>query len=348
MNNNETHIISEISFEHNKLFHAYKNILHLSNNKCYMNNDFDNELTLFLEKNNKNIESIIYFSLVLKSRLRQKLLNNTFKTINEIDEEIKKETLDVELKLKLEVEKKEIIDLYLNEINETSTIISEHNLFLSMEIKRLKKHFITHKVTPFITDKKDFINQLTKNISTLEIDSEKTKQELNIIRESEALLNKRYFLNLFKSSIPSKSEIEELNIEPNEKNLLSSLIEILNNLFSTLNHGFSYTKIVETRHQLTANYLEQIKQLNQLRNKKQNALFVLKHYYKLIDIDYYLRVFIEQLEQLNKYWNNINLQFYELKNNILLTEDIIIPLFSFLDDFSLYYDTSEKINSNTP
>lgn len=59
-------------------------------------------------------------------------------------------------------------------------------------------------------------------------------------------------------------------------------------------------------------------------------------------------MFIEQLEQLNKYWNNINLQFYELKNNILLTEDIIIPLFLFLDDFSLYYDTAEKISSNTP
>lgn len=348
MNNNEALIISEISFEHNKLFHAYRNILHLSNNKCYMNNDFDNELSLFLDKNNKNIESIIYFSLLLKSRLRQKLLNDIFKTINEIDEEIKKEALDVELKFKLEVEKKEIIDIYLNEINETSTIISEHNLFLSTEIKQLKKQFITHKVTPFIIDKKDSINQLTKSILTLEIDSEKTKKELDIIRESEDILNKRHFFDLFKGSIPLKSEIEGLNLEPKEKNLLSSLIEILNNLFSTLSHGFSYTKIVETRHQLTANYLEQIKQLNQLRNKKQNSLFVLKHYYKLIDIDYYLRVFIEQLEQLNKYWNNINLQFYELKNNILLTEDIIIPLFLFLDDFSLYYDTSEKLNSNTP
>ncbi|MDY3694051.1 MAG: alpha-xenorhabdolysin family binary toxin subunit B [Proteus mirabilis] len=348
MNNNERPTIAELSFEHNKLFHAYRNILHLSNNKCYMNNDFNNEMSLFLERNNKNIENVIYFSLVLKSRLRQKLLNDIFKTINEIDEEIKKGNLDEELVLKLEIEKKEVLDIYLNEINETINIIVEHNLFLSDEIKQLKKQFITHKITPFIIDKKDSINQLTKSILTLEIDSEKTKKELNIIRESEDLLNKRHFFDLFKGSIPLKSEIEGLNLEPKEKNLLSSLIEILNNLFSTLSHGFSYTKIVETRHELTESYLEQVKQLNQLRNKKKNALFVLKHYYKLIDIDYYLKVFIDQLEQLNKYWDNINLQLSTLENNILLTEDIIIPLFSFLDDFSLYYDTSEKLNSNTP
>lgn len=348
MKNNEKLTPEGILFEHNKLFHAHRNILYLSNNKCYMNNDFNNELTLFSERNNKNVERIIYFSLVLKSRLRQKLLSETFKTINEIDKEMKKEHLNVDLKIKLEMEKKEILDIFINEINETKNIINEHSLFFSSEIKKLKTQFITHKVTPFIIDKKNIIKELTKDISTLESQSEKTKYELNIIQESEDILHKRNFFDLFKHSIPLKSEIEKLNIENKEKNLLSSLVEILNNLFSTLNQGFSYTKIVDTRHQLTTLYLEQIKLLNQLKNKKQNARLILKHCYKLIDMDYFLKIFIEQLEQLNKYWDDINLQLSKLKNNASSTKNIIVPIFLFLDDFSLYYDDTEKVNGSIP
>lgn len=343
MNNSEKQVASEILFEHTKLFHAYRNILYLSNNKCYMNNDFNNELTLFIERNNKNIENIIYFSLSLKTRLRQKLLNNTFKVVNEIDNEIKKDSLSIELKTKLEEEKKEILDIFLNEVNETKKIIDEHCLFLSSEINQLKTQFVSDRIIPFIIDKENFIDTLTTHISTLEREAEKTKQELNIIHRSENILNKQSFFDLFNGSIPLKSDIEALNIENNEKNILSSLIEILNRLFSTLSHGFSYAKIVETRHQLTTLFLSKIKQLSQLKNEKQNALFTLKHYYKLIDIDPFLRVFIEQLGLLNESWKEINSQFTNLKNNMLLTEKILPPLFLFLDDFTLYYGNKEQI-----
>ncbi|MBI6529554.1 alpha-xenorhabdolysin family binary toxin subunit B [Proteus vulgaris] len=343
MNNSEKQVAYEILFEHTKLFHAYRNILYLSNNKCYMNNDFNNELTLFIERNNKNIENIIYFSLILKTRLRQKLLNDTFKVVNEIDNEIKKDSLSIELKTKLEEEKKEILDIFLNEVNETKKIIDEHCLFLSSEINQLKTQFVSDRIIPFIIDKENFIDTLTTHISTLEHETEKTKQELNIIRQSEDILNKQSFFDLFNGSIPLKAEIEALNIENNEKNILSSLIEILNRLFSTLSHGFSYTKIVETRHQLTTLFLSKIKQLSQLKNEKQNALFTLKHYYKLIDIDPFLRVFIEQLGLLNESWQEINSQFTNLKNNMLLTEKILPPLFLFLDDFTLYYGNKEQI-----
>ncbi|WP_193016155.1 alpha-xenorhabdolysin family binary toxin subunit B [Proteus sp. FME41] len=342
MNNHKKNSTLESIFKHNELFHAYRNILHLSNNKCYMNEEFDNELTIFIERNNKNIENIIYFSLVLKSRLRQKLLNDVFKTINEIDNEIKKDLLNKDLKKRLEEEKEEILAIFFNEIDETKNIINEHNLFLSTEIQQLKMQFISDKIAPFINDNKRIINTLIKEISALEYTAEKTKKELNIIRESEEILNKRSFFDLFKNSIPLKSEIESLNIEAKEKNTLSLLVEILNSLFSALDYGFSYTKIVETRHQLTSLYLDQIKQLNQLKNKKKNTLFTLKHYYKLVDIDYFLQKFIEQLELLNKFWNDLNVQFSLLKNDILLTEDIIIPIFSFLDDFALYYGDTEK------
>lgn len=345
MNNSEKQITPEILFEHTKLFHAYRNILYLSNNKCYMNNDFNNELTLFLERNNKNIENIIYFSLVLKNRLRQKLLNDTFKIINEIENEIKKDSLDIGLKIKLEEEKKELLDIFLNEVDETKKIIDKHYLFLLSEINQLKTQFVNDRVMPFIIEKENLVSTLTTHISTLEYEAEKTKQELNIIRKSEDILNKQSFFDLFKGSIPLKSEIEALNIENQEKSILSSLIEILNKLFSTLNHGFSYTKVVETRHQLTALCLSQIKQLNQLKNKKQNTLFTLKHYYKSTDIDPFLRIFIEQLELLNKYWEMINSQLTKLKSNILLTEKILTPIFPFLDDFTLYYGNKGQIKN---
>lgn len=343
MNNSKKQVTPEILFEHTKLFHAYRNILYLSNNKCYMNNDFNNELTLFIERNNKNIENIIYFSLILKTRLRQKLLNDTFKIVNEIDNEIKKDSLSIELKIKLEEEKKEILDIFLNEVNETKKIIDEHCLFLSSEINQLKTQFVSDRVMPFIIDKENFINTLTTQIATLEHENEKTKQELDIIRQSEDILNKRSFLDLFNGSIPLKSEIEVLNIENKEKSILSSLIEILNTLFSTLSHGFSYDKIVETRHQLTTLFLSQIKQLSQLKNEKQNTSFTLKHYYMLIDIDLFLREFIEQLVVLKESWKMINSQFTTLKSNMSLTEKILIPLFPFLDNFTLYYSNKEQL-----
>ncbi|VTP84705.1 toxin [Proteus vulgaris] len=217
MNNSEKQITPEILFEHTKLFHAYRNILYLSNNKCYMNNDFNNELTLFLERNNKNIENIIYFSLVLKNRLRQKLLNDTFKIINEIENEIKKDSLDIGLKIKLEEEKKEILDIFLNEVDETKKIIDKHYLFLLSEINQLKTQFVNDRVMPFIIEKENLVSTLTTHISTLEYEAEKTKQELNIIRKSEDILNKQSFFDLFKGSIPLKSEIEALNIENQEK-----------------------------------------------------------------------------------------------------------------------------------
>lgn len=70
---------------------------------------------------------------------------------------------------------------------------------------------------PFIIEKENLVSTLTTHISTLEYEAEKTKQELNIIRKSEDILNKQSFFDLFKGSIPLKSEIEALNIENQEK-----------------------------------------------------------------------------------------------------------------------------------
>ena len=106
MKNNDSTLELSSSFEHNKLFHAYRNILYLGNNKCYTDDKMNMSITLFLERNNKNIEKIIYFSLLLKSRLRQKLLNETFRTITEIDNEIDSNQISLDLKIRLEEEKK--------------------------------------------------------------------------------------------------------------------------------------------------------------------------------------------------------------------------------------------------
>ncbi|WP_109399898.1 alpha-xenorhabdolysin family binary toxin subunit B [Proteus sp. TJ1640] len=342
MNNHENPIRLNHLFEHSKLFHAYKNIFYLSSSKGYMDSTLEEETTQLLERNNKNIENIIYFSLNIKNRLRQILFNDILETVNEIDRGIQDEKINNELKNKLKEEKNEILKIFFDEIDETINSINQHNQYLLFEINELKNKFITTKITPFIHDKENNIKKLTSEIINLEHQSEETKKELDIIRDSEDILHKKNFFDLFKNSIPQLSEINNLNIEKQEKNILSSLVKILNNLFSTLDYGFSYTKIVETRHQLTTLYLAQIKKIHQLKKEQQNTLLNLKHHYKLVDIDYFLHILIKQLEFLSEYWKEIILQIHTLKNNNLLNKDIIIPIFSFLDSFSLYYEEVEK------
>lgn len=345
MNSHENPIKLNAPFEHSKLFHAYRNILYLSSSKCYMSPELEEETTKLLEKNNKNMEKIIYFSLNIKNRLRQFSFNNLLKIINEIDTEIQTGTINDKLKSKLEEDKNEIFNILFSEIDETVNAINQHNQYLSFEINELKNKFITNKITPLINDKENNIKKITDEIITLEHQSEETKEELDIIRESEDILHRKNFFDLFNNSIPQPSEINKLNIETQEKNILSSLVKILNNLFSTLDYGFSYNKIVETRHQLTTLYLMQMKRIHQLKKEQQNTLLNLKHHYKLVDIDYFLHILIKQLEFLSEYWREVILLILTLKNNQLLNKDIIIPIFSFLDGFSLYYEEVEKIKN---
>lgn len=344
MSHNEKPVNLEEYFKHNQLFHAHRNILSLSNSKCYLDSTLEGEVNNLLEINNKNIERIIYFSLSLKSRLRQSLFNDIFKTINEIDSEIKTGNLDGEIKNKLENKRKEIINIFSNEIDEIGKAINEHGHSLSIEINKLKNKFLTNKVMPFIYDKENDIKICSEEILILESTSEKIKNELDIIRESEDILHKRNFFDLFKNKLPQQQQIEGLNIETQEKNVLSSLVKILSNLFSTLDAGFSYSKVVETRHQLTSLYLSQIKSLHQLKAKQQKILLNMKHHYNIMDIDYFLHILIKQLTFLSESWREIALKISILENNILLNEEIIIPIFSFLDDFSLYYESADKIS----
>lgn len=344
MSHNEKPVNLEECFKHNQLFHAYRNILSLSNSKCYLDSTLEGEVNNLLEINNKNIERIIYFSLSLKSRLRQSLFNDIFKTINEIDNEIKTGNLDNEIKNKLEKKRKEIINIFSNEINEIEKMINEHTHSLSIEINKLKNKSLTNKVIPFIYNKENDVKICSEEIIILESASETTKNELDIIRDSEDILHKRNFFDLFKNKLPQQQQIEDLNIETQEKNVLSSLVKILSNLFSTLDSGFSYSKVVETRHQLTSLYLSQIKSLHQLKAKQQKILLNMKHHYNIMDIDYFLHILIKQLTFLSESWREIALKISTLENNSLLNEEIIIPIFSFLDDFSLYYESADKIN----
>ncbi|MBI6542789.1 alpha-xenorhabdolysin family binary toxin subunit B [Proteus vulgaris] len=344
MSHNEKPVNLEECFKHNQLFHAHRNILSLSNSKCYLDSTLEGEVNNLLEINNKNIERIIYFSLSLKSRLRQSLFNDIFKTINEIDNEIKTGNLDNEIKNKLEKKRKEIINIFSNEINEIEKMINEHTHSLSIEINKLKNKSLTNKVIPFIYNKENDVKICSEEIIILESASETTKNELDIIRDSEDILHKRNFFDLFKNKLPQQQQIEDLNIETQEKNVLSSLVKILSNLFSTLDSGFSYSKVVETRHQLTSLYLSQIKSLHQLKAKQQKILLNMKHHYNIMDIDYFLHILIKQLTFLSESWREIALKISTLENNSLLNEEIIIPIFSFLDDFSLYYESTDKIN----
>lgn len=344
MSHNEKPVNLEECFKHNQLFHAHRNILSLSNSKCYLDSTLEGEVNNLLEINNKNIERIIYFSLRLKSRLRQSLFNDIFKTINEIDNEIKTGNLDNEIKNKLEKKRKEIINIFSNEINEIEKMINEHTHSLSIEINKLKNKSLTNKVIPFIYNKENDVKICSEEIIILESASETTKNELDIIRDSEDILHKRNFFDLFKNKLPQQQQIEDLNIETQEKNVLSSLVKILSNLFSTLDSGFSYSKVVETRHQLTSLYLSQIKSLHQLKAKQQKILLNMKHHYNIMDIDYFLHILIKQLTFLSESWREIALKISTLENNSLLNEEIIIPIFSFLDDFSLYYESADKIN----
>lgn len=326
-------------FIHDRLFQANRNIFYLSNNRYYVDKDFNNQLIELSEVNNKTIENIIYFSLLLKTRLRQKLLTEIFKAINEIDCEIKKNDLNTDLKSKLEKEKESIFLIFINEVDETENLINEHVLFITSKINFLKTQFITEKIITVIKNSEDVDCQLSKSISTLEGECREIKSNLDIIRESEEILHKRSFFELFSSSIPNIDEINKLNIEKKEKSVLIAFVDMLNKLFSIVQSGFSYSKLVDYRHQLTDLYLNKTKELTHIKNKKQNNTFVLAHYYSLKDIDYYLKHFINQLVLLNNYWNDLIVKIKiikEEKENIQFIEENINPILLFLDDFTAY------------
>lgn len=193
MNNHENPIKLNHLFEHSKLFHAYRNIFYLSSSKGYMDSTLEEETTQLLERNNKSIENIIYFSLNIKNRLRQILFNDILETVNEIDREIQAGKINNELKNKLKEEKNEILKIFFDEIDETINSINQHNQYLLFEINELKNKFITTKITPFIHDKENNIKKLTSEIINLEHQSEETKKELDIIRDSEDILHKKIF-----------------------------------------------------------------------------------------------------------------------------------------------------------
>ncbi|HGN9120161.1 TPA: toxin, partial [Proteus mirabilis] len=73
------------AFDCNKFFHTIKSIRKITSELFEYDNILNHNLITISINNNKIYDEIIIFSILLKSRLNQKLLTGIFKNINEIN-----------------------------------------------------------------------------------------------------------------------------------------------------------------------------------------------------------------------------------------------------------------------
>lgn len=93
------------NFEHHQFFSTIKKIQHLSVKLSRNSDELNSELTSIYITTNKILNTIVNFSILMKSKLKHKLLTETVNKINEIDNEILKEDFPPQISKKLENEK---------------------------------------------------------------------------------------------------------------------------------------------------------------------------------------------------------------------------------------------------
>ncbi|HEI8687262.1 TPA: alpha-xenorhabdolysin family binary toxin subunit B, partial [Proteus mirabilis] len=280
---------------------------------------------------------IIIFSILLKSRLNQKLLTGIFKNINEINHAIADRELTQQLSEKLLQEKKFIEQLFKDELTESIEIIEKHIRFINDKKQLLTTTTIISEIDKLIRNKEEIFIEINEKIAKQKLSINEIKEQLDIITKSEDIIYNKNILDFFTSHLPSKQTISKLQLASSEKDILSVFIDLLKQFFTHLEKGFSYQKLVETRHTLIDNYLIQIKNLTKLEQKKQALLFTLSRYYAATEINQYIDMLNQQLSLLEQYWHTLIEQLIQLKRNLSEAKTVLSPHLVFLNHFSHHY-----------
>ena len=333
MNKINQFLNSKDEFKHAVFFNITKRIRQLSTQLSNNNKELNDKLISIYINNNKTLDTIINFAILIKNRLNQKLLTGAINTINEIDNERLKEAPDPIILNKLNSEREVIESILKEEIDESINIVNNHKNIISEQKDHLNKLILEEDIKYLISIEEKNAIEVNEKILCSKEKISTLKEQINIITKSEDIINNENIIETFNTGIPSKEAISTLNIDKSEKDILKVLIDMLSNLFSQLDKGFTYQKLIETRHQLVEDYLTEIKFLTTLENQNRIIIFTLTHYHSLTNIECYLNALREQLTLLEQYWQLLVYQLTQLKNNILDTNIVITPHLFFLDQF---------------
>ncbi|HDT3000565.1 TPA: alpha-xenorhabdolysin family binary toxin subunit B [Proteus mirabilis] len=325
------------AFDCNKFFHTIKSIRKITSELFEYDHVLNHNLITISINNNKIYDEIIIFSILLKSRLNQKLLTGIFKNINEINHAMADRELTQQLSEKLLQEKMFIEQLFKDELTESIEIIEKHMSFINDKKQILTTTTIISEIDKLIRNKEEISIEINEKIAKQKLSINEIKEQLDIITKSEDIIYNKNILDFFTSHLPSKQTISKLQLASSEKDILSVFIDLLKQFFTHLENGFSYQKLVETRHTLIDNYLIQIKNLTKLEQKKQTLLFTLSRYYAITEINQYIDMLNQQLSLLEQYWHTLIEQLIQLKSNLSEAKTVLSPHLVFLNHFSHHY-----------
>lgn len=325
------------AFDCNKFFHTIKSIRKITSELFEYDNILNHNLITISINNNKIYDEIIIFSILLKSRLNQKLLTGIFKNINEINHAMADRELTQQLSEKLLQEKIFIEQLFKDELTESIEIIEKHMSFINDKKQILTTTTIISEIDKLIRNKEEISIEINEKIAKQKLSINEIKEQLDIITKSEDIIYNKNILDFFTSHLPSKQTISKLQLASSEKDILSVFIDLLKQFFTHLEKGFTYQKLVETRHNLIDNYLIQIKNLTKLEQKKRAHLFTLSRYYAVMEINQYIHELNQQLSLLEQYWLMLIDQLMQLKSNLTEAKTVLSPHLAFLDNFSHQY-----------
>lgn len=333
--NNVTSQLNE--FNYNKFFHSIKSIRETTAELFERDNVLNHHLITISINNNKIYDEIIIFSILLKSRLNQKLLTGIFKNIDEINHTMTDNRLGDQLSEKLLEEKNFIEQLFKDELTESIEIIEKHINFINDKKQILINNGINSEIDKLIKNKEEISNEINKKIDKKKLFIKEIREQLDIMTKSENIIYNKNIIDSFASHLPSKQTISKLQLASSEKDILSVFIDLLKQFFTHLEKGFTYQKLVETRHNLIDNYLIQIKNLTKLEQKKRAHLFTLSRYYAVMEINQYIHELNQQLSLLEQYWLMLIDQLMQLKSNLTEAKTVLSPHLAFLDNFSHQY-----------
>lgn len=333
--NNVTSQLNE--FNYNKFFHSIKSIRETTAELFERDNVLNHHLITISINNNKIYDEIIIFSILLKSRLNQKLLTGIFKNIDEINHTITDNRLGDQLSEKLLEEKTFIEQLFKDELTESIEIIEKHIDFINDKKQILINNGINSEIDKLIKNKEEISNEINKKIDKKKLFIKEIREQLDIMTKSENIIYNKNIIDSFASHLPSKQTISKLQLASSEKDILSVFIDLLKQFFTHLEKGFTYQKLVETRHNLIDNYLIQIKNLTKLEQTKRAILFTLSRYYAVMEINQYIHELKQQLSLLEQYWLMLIDQLMQLKSNLTEAKTVLSPHLAFLDNFSHQY-----------
>lgn len=332
-------IISYLNnFEYKDFVNTTKHIKKITTQTIIEHETINETLISISLNNNKLFNEIINFVIFMQTNLRQKLLEGTLKAIEEINYEIFEKDPADKSSQQLNHEKNIIELIYKEEIDESIELIKNHRDIIKNYLLSFKTNIILNEVKKIINTEEKLHIEINEKISDSRNKINKIHEQIEIITKSEEIIHNESILNLFSSALPTKESISKLKIEKSKKDILILLIDLLSNFLSHLETGFSYKKLVETRHKLVKEYLYNINELSKIENKKIEHSILLSNCQSIANIEFYIEMLTDQINILDQYWLYLSQSLITLKDNIMNAENILFPHLQFLDKFLHHYE----------